>query len=115
MTNFIQTIWEDIENFMSGTAIPDAEKAALAIEKVGQTWLSQFETDFGKQALTLAISAVGSIASGTPFPTVVALAATVGEQLAQAAITTAEQDAETVVLNAARTALTAASIPPKTS
>lgn len=106
MTNFIQKFFQEVEAFFEGTVLPDAKKAELVVEKLAYNWMSQFETDFGKTALNLAVSFVNSLTIGTPLPTVIALGATVAEELEKAAITTAEQDAQSVILNAARTALT---------
>ena len=72
-----------------------------------QTWLSQFETDFGKAALAAAISAVASFATGG-FPAVPAIAEAAGKALVAQGLSIAEQDAQTVLLNAARTALNSA-------
>lgn len=118
--NFIQKIVQEIETFWDGEVLPDAKKLEIAAEKAAQNWLKQFETDFGKTALNIAVSFINSLEVGTPLPTVIALGATVAAELEKAAIATAEQDAQEVILNAARTALTppfpnAASVPADTA
>ena len=107
MSNFLTPLWDEIKAWFEGTAVPDAEKAAAAVEAVAKTWLSQFETDFGKAALAAAVTAVASFAVGG-FPAVPAIAAAAAATLEAAGLATAENDAQTVLLNAARTALNAA-------
>lgn len=107
MTNFFVEIYDDVKTWFSGTVVPDAEKVAAAVEAVAKTWLSQFETDFGKAALAAAVTAVSSFATGG-FPAVPAIAATIGAALLAQGLSVAESDAQTVILNAARTALNAA-------
>lgn len=107
MSNIFTEFYDEIKTWFDGTAVPDAEKAALAVEAVAKTWLSQFETDFGAKALAEAITAVSAFAIGG-FPAVPTIAAEVSSALLAQGISTAEVDAQTVILNAARTALNSA-------
>src|SRR5580698_5565746 len=100
MTNIAETLWDDIKSWFTGTVVPDSEKAASAVEAVAQTWLTQFETDFGAKALAEAITAVAAFATGG-FPAVPAIAAQVTTALLAQGLSTAESDAQTVILNAA--------------
>lgn len=107
LSSIAEEVWTEIKTWFDGTVVPDAEKAAAAVEAVALTWAKQFETDFGAKALAEAITAVAAFAAGG-FPTVPAIAAQVGAALLAQGVATAEADAQTVILNAARTALNAA-------
>lgn len=108
---FLETnVVQPVEAFFTNTVEPAAQKAVIAVENVVETWAKQFESDFGKAALTEAVSAVNAFATGG-FPAVPAIAASVTSALEAQGLSIAESDAQTVILNAARTALTAAATP----
>lgn len=114
---FIQTLANDvnalklkIESFFENTVEPDAVKAETAVVDVVEVWAEQFETDFGKAALAAVGTVIAGFATGG-IPAVPALAEAAGALLISQGLSIAETDAQTVILNAARTAYNAASIP----
>ena len=100
-----------VSSFFTSTVEPTAEVVISDIEAVIATWAKQFESDFGKVALSAAVTVVNGFAVGG-FGTVVQVAETVGNALLAQGLSIAESDAQTVILNAARTALTAAQASP---
>lgn len=94
-----------------GTALNDIETSLGKLFKDDvvpalKTFIEMFASDFGSQALSIAATAVGQVATGTDIKTI---AATVTAQITAAAITDAEKDG-TTVLNAVRVQLTAAQV-----
>jgi hypothetical protein len=84
--------------------LPDA-KLALS------TFVSQFATPFGSQALSLGVTAVADAAEGQ---NIQQIAAAVGPQITADAVTDAEKAGE-VTLNAVRVAITAQAASPSSS
>lgn len=75
------------------------------------TFVKQFASDFGQQALALAGPAAAQVLAGTPIKDV---AASLLPQITADAVTDAEKDG-TVVLNALRVQVTAAVVAPAAS
>lgn len=110
---FIQTLADDfsalktkIEDYLSNTVEPEVVNAGTAVVDVVKVWASQFETDFGKAALVAVGTVIVGFSAGG-FPAVPALAEAAGALLLSQGIAIAEKDAQTVILNAARTAYNA--------
>jgi len=101
---------QNIEKGQFGAALNDIETSiknlfTQDIAPALTAFVNQFASDFGSQALALAATSVGQVIAGTPIQTV---AATILPQITADAITDGEKDG-TVVLNALRVQLTAAS------
>lgn len=110
MSSFSQEVsdaWTTVKTWFEGHVEPEVKKDVAAVENVIALWAAQFETDFGKAAL----AAVGTIIAGFAvggIPAVPALASAAGALLVGQGLSIAEADAQTVILNAARTAYNAA-------
>ena len=92
--------WENVLKKIESLFTSEVAVAETALE----TFAKQFLTDFGKQALSLAATAVGDLLAGKGIKDI---AAEITPQITADAISTAEKDG-TVVLNALRVQLTAA-------
>lgn len=101
----IASLEAKVAAYFTTTVEPEAKVVVSDIEAVIATWAKQFETDFGKAALAAAVTVVSGFATGG-LGTVVQVAEAAGKALVAAGLSIAEQDAQTVLLNAARTALT---------
>jgi len=108
ITQELADAWKTFKTWVETHVEPDVEKAETAVVDVVKVWVAQFETDFGKAALAAATAAIATFAAGG-WPAVPALSAAAGELLLQQGLSIAEADAQTVILNAARTALNAVS------
>lgn len=95
--NFVDKEYEEAKAFFAAKVVP-------AVEDVLAAWTKQFSTDFGKAALAAAATAVTAFAT-QGLSAVPALAEAAGAALMAEGISIAEADAQTVLLNAARTVL----------
>lgn len=74
--NFHEDV-QDIETWWTTKIEPYLKKEAAGAGALLKKFISQFDTQFGQQALTASIEAVGSIAAGAQFaPTAIGLATT---------------------------------------
>lgn len=111
MTNLSQEVsdaWTTVKAWFETRVEPGIKADVTIVEKFASNWAAQFKTDFGAKVFQIAVTAAESFVIGSPLTAVVELGAIVAKQVEQAAITTAEQDAQSVILNAARTVLTPA-------
>lgn len=92
----------DFENFWANHVKPFV---SADVEPVLKTFIQQFDSVFGQQALTAALAAVGSLATGAAFgPVAVGLATTLYADAKADATNTAELDA-TQILQTVQSAL----------
>lgn len=98
------TALHDVETSLGKLFVKGETGGAAALK----TFIAQFATPFGSQALALAGTAVSAAAAGDSIQTI---AATVTPQITADAVTDAEKAGE-VVLNAVRVQLVAAATPP---
>lgn len=92
-----------VETFYEDIVKPDAEAAAAFAKSAVEAWAAQFETDFGKAAVAAVAAFLTTVGSGGT--NVLAVASAAGAALVAAGVSIATADAQTVLLNAARTLL----------
>lgn len=92
----VETLYEDVVK-------PDAEAALALAKSAVEAWAAQFETDFGKAAVAAVAAFLTTVGSGGT--NVLAVASAAGAALVAQGISIATADAQTVLLNAARTLL----------